>query len=131
MQSSSFSSVTFTATPVSGAGRGKKMNVPTINLDTGSVPGQLSFGVYACLVSLDDGSTWLQSAVHYGPRPVFEDSVSCEVHLLDISPASPPPLVQVRVIAKLRDVQNFSGPQALKDAIAHDIRQTRAILNSI
>ncbi|MBP9773510.1 MAG: riboflavin kinase [Candidatus Peribacteraceae bacterium] len=123
--------IRFTSSPVAGAGRGKKLNVPTINLDLHTVPSSLQHGVYACLVSLDSGKTWLQSATHYGPRPVFQDSVSFEVHLLDTTVATAPKSIQVQVIARLRDVQNFPGPEELKAAIAQDISQTRAILGSV
>lgn len=120
--------IRFTSSPIAGAGRGKKLNVPTINLDLQTVPPTMQHGVYACLVSLDSGKTWLQSATHYGPRPVFQDSVSFEVHLLDTTIATPPQSMQVQVIARLRDVQNFLSPDELKAAIAQDISQTRAIL---
>lgn len=120
--------IRFISSPIAGAGRGKKLNVPTINLDLQTVPIAMQHGVYACLVSLDGGKTWLQSATHYGPRPVFQDSVSFEVHLLDTTVALAPESIQVQVIARLRDVQNFPGPDELKAAIAQDISQTRAIL---
>ncbi len=69
-------------------------------------------------------------AMHYGPRPVFNDSESFEIHILDEVIDVPPLDIIVEIVARLRDVQNFPDADALKAAIVEDIRQTRAILGS-
>ncbi len=120
------SALVFTSRVITGAGRGKRLKIPTLNLDLASAPPELSHGVYAAWVEF--AKQKFQSAMHYGPRPVFKDSVSLEAHLLDADITNPPEQVTVTVIAHLRPVEDFKGPEALKAAIADDIRQTRAIL---
>lgn len=120
--------VTFRAKPVTGAGRGKKLDVPTINIDPSILPKNFPEGVYAAKVWLDDDTRWKMGAMHYGPRPVFNDSLSLEVHILDATISALPGEIAVETVARLRDVQNFPSVDALKTAIDQDILDTRAIL---
>jgi FAD synthase len=66
--------------------------------------------------------------MHFGPRPVFRDSESLEVHVLDTVVTEFPSEVEVDVLARLRDVAMFDTAQELQEAIAHDIALTRGIL---
>ena len=116
----------FSAHVVHGAGRGRKLKIPTINVALGDAPPSLMHGVYACRIVLDDRQ--YMGAMHYGPRPVFADSESLEVHVLDAALTAVPEEVTLEVVARLRDVQNFPDAQSLKNAIADDIRSVRAIL---
>ncbi len=116
----------FSARTTSGAGRGRKLKVPTINVEIGDAPPVLTHGVYACFVIIDDQRH--QGALHFGPRPVFADSESLEVHVLDAIIEVPPAQITIEVVARLRDVQNFPDAAALKQAIASDIAATRGIL---
>lgn len=115
---------------VDGSGRGKDLAIPTMNLSLKRVPNELARGIYAAKVFLQpqNPEKWSMAAVHYGPRPVFRDSESFEVHVLDEDVNFPPDIVRVELIAKLRDVQNFPNAAALVAAINHDIEQARAIL---
>jgi riboflavin kinase / FMN adenylyltransferase len=118
--------ISFEARIISGAGRGKKLGAPTMNLNLDDVPGTLAQGIYACFASVDGRRE--QAALHYGPRPVFKDSVSCEVHLLDWAPMETPDRLTVHVVQYLREVQDFPSPEALMEQIKKDIEETRAIL---
>lgn len=119
--------LSFSARVVSGAGRGKDLGAPTINLDLSQVPSSLEEGIYACMAVIDGKS--LQAAMHYGPRPVFKDSLSCEVHLLDVTLEHAPETLEVEVVAYLREVRDFPTPEDLMTQIADDILKTRAILD--
>lgn len=72
----------------------------------------------------------MSAVVHYGPRPVFKDTLSCEVHILDESPEKTPTTLTVEIIQKIRDVQNFDSVDALKRQIQKDIDEARAILKT-
>lgn len=122
--------LTFSASAITGAGRGKEMGIPTINVNLASVPLDLHDGVYAAYVKLDDDETQYKAAMHHGPRPVFQDSRACEVHLLDIAPSMKPSKVHIRVIEKLRDVKHFDSPDTLKDQIQNDIEACHSILDA-
>jgi FAD synthase len=104
------------------------LKVPTINLELADVPPSLMHGIYACSAVI--GGKTYKSAVHYGPRPVFKDSESFEVHILDAAIPDPPETLELTVVARLRDVENFPDAEALKAAIADDIAAVRAILGS-
>ena len=120
----------FTARVIGGAGRGKELGTPTLNLDLRDVPGDMKEGIYACFVQLPATSYRLPAVMHHGPRPVFEDTVSCEVHLLDTELPAPPKSVTVTLVERIRDVMDFASQDALKAEIARDIEKCRAILRS-
>ena len=112
--------------------RGRKLQIPTINLALEEIPSDLSEGIYACRVMLvhGDGSSEgpLMAAVHYGPRPVFKDSKSFEVHVIDAVPTHFPKSVEVTVVKRLRDVRDFDSTEALLQQIDKDVEQARGIL---
>ena len=118
----------FQAHSIPGAGRGKDLGTPTVNLELSDVPDGLQEGVYACFVHIESQRS--QAVLHFGPRPVFHDAPSCEVHLLDTDLPSPPSQLQVEVISRLRDVQDFPSVVALQEQIADDIAQARSILDN-
>ena len=119
--------LSFTAGVVSGRGRGRKIGAPTMNLALADVDPSLQEGVYACFTVID--GTRYEAAMHFGPRPAFQDSATCEIHLLDGVPADVPPYLLVEVIARLREVRDFPSTEALMGQIARDIAEARAILN--
>ena len=127
--------VQWTASPVSGRGRGRSLQRPTLNLPCEEVPAKLPEGIYACrvLLTFEDGTTQgpLPAAIHYGPRPVFQDTKSCEVHLIDATPAREPERVTVEVVARLRDVQDFTSADALREQMAKDVDEARTIIQSM
>ncbi len=117
----------FTAPVITGAGRGRRIGTPTLNVDLTAVPADLGDGIYAVQASWAGGGSFA-AVMHLGPRPVFQDSRSCEVHLLDAVPPADTQTVSVTVVARLRDVQNFPSPEALVAQIQRDIAAARAIL---
>tara|TARA_Y100000310_G_C20585840_1_gene765350 strand:- start:929 stop:1324 length:396 start_codon:yes stop_codon:yes gene_type:complete len=128
MQESSY--ITFSASAISGAGRGREYGIPTININLAAVPEELDEGIYACFVDIEDDSTHYMGAMHYGPRPVFKDSRACEIHLLDTKLEEAPTTVTVTVVQYLREIRDFPSLDALKEQILDDIAQCRGILGS-
>jgi len=125
------SPIVFTASIISGSGRGKTIGTPTLNLDLADVPAELQEGIHACWINNVTSSgdeKWLQGAMHYGPRPVFKDSVACEIYALDTVIDEAPSAVDVRVIGYLRPVMDFPSVDELQRQIADDVVQTRAML---
>ena len=113
---------------VSGAGRGKKIGIATLNIELSSAPANMHHGIYACWVSF--AGTKYMGALHYGPRPVFKDTESLEVHVLDSIIESPPVTVDLEIVARIRGVENFATTKALVERIRQDIAETRVILGS-
>lgn len=97
-------------------------------MDLADVPDGFAHGIYVCRVSID-GKAY-DGALHFGPRPVFKDSESLEVHILDAEITDVPERIDVRILARIRDVRDFPSKEALLEAIADDIRITRGILKS-
>lgn len=112
---------------VSGAGRGKNLGIPTINIDLSAVPPDLAHGIYACRITLA-GRTY-KGAMHYGPRPVFKDSEACEVHIIDETVDEVPETADIEIVGFIRDVANFPSPEALVERIGKDIEEARGMLS--
>ena len=151
----------FIVHPIRGAGRGKGLGYPTINVRLEDVPDEIEEGVYAGWITIDNQQPTVNNqqlivdsrqrsvsranpakrdervdcrrfpaAIHYGPRPFFDDTVAFEVHLIDYSPTPVPDSFTLKLVKRLRSVRHFSTVQSLKEQIAMDIDQTRDILNN-
>jgi riboflavin kinase / FMN adenylyltransferase len=129
----------FSASTIRGAGRGKSLGTPTINLNLEDIPSELEEGIYACLTSGERGAlrpcsgqagSGERAVLHYGPRPVFNDFKSCEIHLLDTDIQEAPKKITIQIVQKLRDVKDFASQEDLIVQIKEDIAQARGILRS-
>lgn len=118
----------FRARVITGSGRGKGMNTPTINVDLSDVPADLKEGIYACRAIINEKT--YNGAMHYGPRPVHKDIPSCEVHVLDAVIEEVPQTVEIEPVAFIRPVLDFASEEALKAQIADDITHIRGILSA-
>lgn len=117
----------FRASVISGAGRGKALGTPTINLDPSLLAHIGREGIYACWAIVDDVRH--PAVMHAGARPVFNDTPSIELHLLDTPPATTPTHAKVEPVAYLRAIRDFPSVDALKEQIRHDIHAARATLD--
>jgi riboflavin kinase/FMN adenylyltransferase len=112
-----------------GAGRGRTIGVPTINL---AVPDPRKLlppdGVYAVRV-------YWRGACHggmmnQGPRPTFGvDARGLEIHLFDFSAELYGETVNVEWVRRLRDVTAFPSREALVEQLGRDARAARDSLN--
>ncbi len=109
---------------VSGEGRARRLGFPTANLRPEPVllPAD---GVYAAMVRLlDRPETPLRpAAVALGARPTFPDAPpSFEVHLPGFDGDLYGERLRVAFVARLRAQRRFDGIEALRDAMAADVR---------
>ncbi|MDD5055539.1 MAG: riboflavin kinase [Candidatus Peribacteraceae bacterium] len=116
------------ARTVTGAGLGKTIGVPTININLSDVPPSLDHGIYACVVFID--SQKYKGALHFGPRPAVQRDVAMEVHLIDAVLRHLPSTVSVTIIGRIRDVRDFPSLDALRKAIADDVKTARGMLSA-
>ncbi len=126
-------------TVVRGAGRGRTIGIPTINLAPPDARKLLPpDGVYAVRVRilesgariLDPGSKILGGMMNQGARPTFgEQARTLEVHLFDFDGELYGETVQVEWVRRLRDVQAFPSREALVAQLEHDRQAARATLN--
>ena len=115
-----------TGTVVHGHRRGRDLGFPTANLETEKdlFPAP---GVYAVKVRL--GETLLDGACNIGTNPTFgNDTVSLEVFLLDFDQDLYGREVTLFFMDRLRGEMRFPDLEALKQAIAADVDNCRAIL---
>lgn len=110
-----------------GAGRGREMGIPTVNLyptDRLLPP----FGVYATRLHLD-GATW-PAITNIGTRPTFDDGERVSVETLALAPF-PDDVhgreLSVSFIERIRDERAFSSPEALREQIGRDVEMAKAI----
>ena len=119
-----------------GAGRGRTIGVPTINL-TSPDPRKLlpPDGVYAVRVIVagnGEGGRGRRSyggMMNQGARPTFGvHARGLEIHLFDFSGDLYGATVTVEWVRRLRDTQTFPSRQALVDQIERDAMAARSIL---
>ena len=114
---------------VGGDKRGATLGFPTANLET--VPGQAlpAGGVYACRAYLDDKA--YPAMTNNGHRPTFGGGPRLiEVYLVDYDGDLYGKELAVDIIERLRDEKKFDSPEQLKEQIAEDVRQGKALLKT-
>ena len=117
-------------TVVRGAGRGRTIGIPTINL---APPDSRKLlppdGVYAVRVKLKDGRVF-GGMMNQGPRPTFgEQARTLEAHLFDFDGELYGETVDVEWVRRLREVQAFPSRDALVAQLERDRQAARATLN--
>lgn len=114
---------------IHGAGRGKKINFPTANID---YPAQKAIpvnGIYACWAAL--GSERFMAATNIGVNPTFTPQrkvASVEAYLLDFDRDIYGEYLTLEFVARLRDELKFDSVEALVEKMRGDVAQTRRIL---
>ncbi len=110
---------------VHGAGRGRGLGAPTLNMDV--QPRDLPEGVYAAYATIEQKK--YSCVFHWGSRPTFNESHPIlEVHLLEVDMDLYGQDVELQAIAWLREVRSFSSPEALKAQIQEDITRAKQVL---
>ena len=109
-----------------GRARGRDIGFPTINVSISPLRGKIPHGIYACRISF--GGKSYPGAMHYGDRPVFMDSETLEVHVIDEVITATPKTVDIEVVGFLRGVENFPDIRSLQDAIRRDVEAARGML---
>jgi len=122
-------------TVVRGAGRGRTIGIPTINLEPPDTRKLLPpDGVYAVFVTIGKRETGngkrYGGMMNQGPRPTFgEESRTLEVHLFDFDGELYGEGVDVEWVRRLRAVQAFPSRDALVAQLERDRQAARAALN--
>lgn len=113
-----------------GAGRGRKINFPTANIDYPAQKAIPTNGIYACWAVLGDER--FMAATNIGFNPTFtpeRTTPSLEAYLLDFDRDIYDQYLKVEFIARLRDEVRYDSVEALINQIHDDVNQTRDILS--
>ncbi len=113
-----------------GAGRGRTIGIPTLNLP---VPDSRKLlppdGVYAVWVTLPDGARY-GGMMNQGSRPTFGvRERGLEIHLFEFDAEIYGATVWVEWVRRLRDVRAFASREALIEQLALDRAAARRSLN--
>lgn len=114
---------------IHGDGRGKKIGVPTANIETKPEKLLPPHGIYATRIHIGDETR--PAAVSIGVRPTFYDRVvpaTIEAHILDWSQDIYGKTISLEFVELLRDEIQYSGAAALTKQINKDIQRTREII---
>ncbi len=115
---------------ISGAGRGIKLGFPTANLDINPQQALPADGVYATWAYIDDKAYY--SMTNIGRRPTFSGNErTVEVYVLDYHSDLYEHELRIDIIERLRSEKQFDTAEELQRQIAEDIKQGKAILNSL
>lgn len=114
---------TIKGTVVRGAGRGKHLGIPTMNIHYQDAP-DIRHGIYVCRVCIDD--VWRSAVMHFGPVLMFDpNAITCEVHVFDFDQNVVGKDVSVEVLSYIRPIKIFDSIGQLIDAIENDCRVAR------
>jgi riboflavin kinase/FMN adenylyltransferase len=114
---------------VHGDGRGKKINVPTANIDYPPEKIIPANGVYACWAWV--GGKKHLAVTNIGVRPTFTPegkTAHVEAHILDFERELYEQELKLEFVARLREELKFPGAEALIEQIHYDIDLARGIL---
>ncbi len=124
-------SMHFQGRVVRGIGRGKRLGIPTANLDIASQALPRT-GVYAAWVHIEGEPTWRPGAVNIGTNPTFgEDTKKLEVYLLDFAGDLYDRTLEVAPAAYLRPEKKYETPAALIRQMRKDCRRARTLLAGV
>ena len=117
---------TLRAKVIKGKAQGKKIGVPTANLEPEKELYPRS-GIFAVKVLLKD--RYAQGVLNIGTNPTFPGKgFSLEVHILDFDQDICGGEIELIFVEKLRDEKKFETPELLVEQIKKDIVQARKIL---
>jgi riboflavin kinase/FMN adenylyltransferase len=111
-------------TIVSGVGRGRTMQVPTLNLepDNELIP---ALGVYVSRISLDNGP-FMNAVTNIGVRPTFgETRLTIETFVLNDPVPEQAAKARLDVLYRLRDEKRFASPDELRHQIGLDVQRAQ------
>jgi riboflavin kinase/FMN adenylyltransferase len=115
---------------VAGAGRGRKMSIPTLNLKSENelIPGM---GVYISRISLD-GRPFMDGVTNIGVRPTFgEDQLTIETFVLNEMVPEDAVTARLDFFRRLRQEIKFESPDALVRQITIDVRRAKTFFRLV
>nr|MDQ3006957.1 bifunctional riboflavin kinase/FMN adenylyltransferase [Chloroflexota bacterium] len=116
---------------IRGDGRGKKIGVPTANIDYPHEKIVPALGIYAGWAHLADKMH--KAAISIGTNPTFTPDKhipSVEAYILDFDEDIYGEQLKIEFIARLRDELKFNSVESLVEQIWRDVEETRKLLKA-
>ena len=110
---------------IHGLGNGKKVNMPTANLDIKDIDKDIEYGVYATKVIIDDKS--YLGVCNIGNRPTVDNKKTVEVLIIDFNKDIYGKNIEVRLLKKIRDIEKFDSLIDVKKQVDKDIEKTKKL----
>lgn len=118
---------------IKGDQRGREIGFPTANISLEDYL-EPALGVYAVWVGVEEGgvTTWHAGCANIGRRPTFDkNEVNCETYIFDFTDDIYDKLLRVALVEYIRPEKKFDGITQLREQIALDSHDARALLDSI
>ena len=118
-----------TGSVIRGDGRGRKINIPTANLEFPDEKIVPLNGVYACWASVQ-GEKY-PAVTNIGIRPTFtpdKERANIETHILDFEKDIYGEKLKLEFISRLRDEKKFASVDELLSQISLDIKKAQETL---
>ena len=115
---------------IHGDGRGRKINIPTANIEVSTEKAIPANGVYACRATI--GNAEYAAVTNIGIRPTFtpdKEQANIETHLLDFQGNLYDQDLGLEFVFRLRNEQKFDSVDALLAQIRVDITRAKDLLN--
>ena len=116
---------------VHGDGRGRRIDVPTANIDYPGAKLIPANGIYACWAWV--GEERHRAAINIGINPTFtpdKKTINVEAHILDFNRELYGQEIRLDFVARLRDELKFDSVDSLLKQIWRDIDRTRELLGT-
>ncbi len=115
---------------IHGDGRGRRLNIPTANVDYPKQKAIPANGIYVCRAKV--GAEIFMAATNIGFNPTFTPErqiPSLEAYILDFDRDIYGQEVNLEFVARLRDELKFTSIDALLEQIWDDVKKTREMLS--
>ena len=116
---------------IHGDGRGRRINIPTANIDYPKQKVIPANGIYVCWAAIGAQYPKVMAATNIGFNPTFTPErkiPSLEAYLLDFDRDIYGVEVKLEFVSRLRDELKFNSVESLLDQIHDDINKTREML---
>lgn len=111
---------------IHGLGNGRKVGMPTANLDISCLKQDVEFGVYACYVFINGHK--YKGVCNIGKRPTVDNLKTIEVNIIDFNKDIYGLIIKIELIYKLRDIIKFKSLEEVKKQVNNDILHAKEIL---
>jgi riboflavin kinase/FMN adenylyltransferase len=118
---------------IKGDQRGRQIGFPTANISIDEYM-EPALGVYAVWAGVEEGgeTKWHMGCANVGRRPTFDkNEVNCEVYIFDFADDIYDRLLRVALVEYIRPEKKFDGIAQLREQIALDSHDARALLESL